>query len=176
MLTSSLHKWHLKTINGSFNFKIKFKKNYKYEYRRFIIIGFHYTRNYDFFINIIFSLYYYIKVLFSKGLKERKMCEGQYRDLIQSEIATWFQLHEIGLHHAVANDDDDDDVYIFLLIAPLYQSQHAVRPAYWSYGVDSDELRCANFTVSPPYHPVTPVCHVSYFINIISDLYNTLTL
>ncbi|XP_054270048.1 uncharacterized protein LOC128991297 isoform X2 [Macrosteles quadrilineatus] len=39
--------------------------------------------------------------------------------------------------------------------APPYHSQHAVRPARWSYAVDSEEERYANFAGSPPYHPVS---------------------
>uniref|UniRef100_A0A1B6M6W8 FERM and PDZ domain-containing protein 4 n=1 Tax=Graphocephala atropunctata TaxID=36148 RepID=A0A1B6M6W8_9HEMI len=44
--------------------------------------------------------------------------------------------------------------------APLYHSQHAVRPARWSYAVDSEEERYANFAVSPPYHPVSHTRHM----------------
>nr|XP_018902965.1 PREDICTED: FERM and PDZ domain-containing protein 4 isoform X2 [Bemisia tabaci] len=40
-------------------------------------------------------------------------------------------------------------------IAPLYHSQHAVRPARWSYatGSDSEDERLTSFAINPPYAP-----------------------
>ncbi|XP_039287999.1 uncharacterized protein LOC111046332 isoform X3 [Nilaparvata lugens] len=50
------------------------------------------------------------------------------------------------------------DVDVWMLdSAPLYHSQHAVKPEKWSYAETSEpkDEKFVNFTVSPPYHPVT---------------------
>lgn len=49
--------------------------------------------------------------------------------------------------------------------APLYHSQHIVKPAYWSYGGDgeSEELRMVNFAI--PLHTLNPNKQVKLYTN-----------